>query len=40
MYWTFPKNTPIRHDKPVKIDLRITTSADTIERGNATLCLG
>ncbi|MFA4878286.1 MAG: hypothetical protein WC586_12855 [Methanoregula sp.] len=39
MYWTFPKDATIPHNKPVKIDLRITTIADKIERGHATVCL-
>jgi hypothetical protein len=39
MYWTFPKGTVVPHDRPVKIDLTITTIADSVERVNRSVCL-
>ena len=39
MYWTFPKDTTIPRDRPVKIDLTITTIADSVERVHTSVCL-
>jgi len=39
MYWTFPKDTTMLHEKPVRIDLTITTRADSVERGHTSVCL-